>query len=71
MKLVSVLHLMHECRYSPIPETLLKNPARDVEEEGTKGSAMVEVLSRLNYRSLGEVVPQAILQVAALARKQM
>ena len=60
MKLVSALHLMHECKYSPITETLLKNP-RDVEEEGTKGSAMVEVLSRLDYRSLGEVVPQAIL----------
>ena len=44
------------------------NP-RDVEEEGTKGFAMVEVMSRRDYRSLGETVPQAILQVAALARK--
>ena len=69
MKLVSALHLMHECKYSPIPESLLENP-RDVEEEGTKGFAMVEVLSRLDYRSLGEAVPQAILQVGALAKKQ-
>lgn len=69
MKLVSALHLMHECKYSPISESLLENP-RDVEEEGTKGFAMVEVLSRLDCRSLGEAVSQAILQVAALAKKQ-
>ncbi|KAI0703363.1 hypothetical protein C8T65DRAFT_258721 [Cerioporus squamosus] len=47
--------------------SFLKNP-RDFDEEEAKGFAIVEAKSVL-YPTLGDAVPQAVLEVAAFAKK--
>ena len=69
MRLVSTLHITRDRIYPPeaAPVTLLANP-RDVDDEEVTGFAIVEAKSSL-YPSLGDAVPQAVLEVAAFAKK--
>ena len=59
------------CAHSPqrllVLGTILKNP-NDIDEDETTGFAIVEAKSTHNI-SLADALPQAILEVAALAKK--
>lgn len=65
--LVSTLHIIHDHIYPLSPASVLENPS-DISHEHI---AIIEAKSSSSqYISLCVVVPQAVLQVAAIAKEQ-
>ena len=67
-------HSAHHTRshvYPLLPATILENPGDENfdESKNAKGFAIVEAKSH-QHSSLGQAMPQAILQVAALAKQR-
>ncbi len=65
---MSFVHLDIDHIYPFALVSFLKNP-RDPVEEGAKGFAIVQAKPTL-YPILSDAIPQAVLEVAAFAKKQ-